>query len=237
VAAVAGQALIAAVVQARMSSRRLPGKVLRPLAGTPALQYLLERLARCGEVDDVIVATSVEASDDPVAAFCEARGTTVHRGPLEDVAARFGEVVERFGLDAFVRVTGDSPLLDQALVDRGARLFRDGEHEVVTNVFPASTFPSGQSLEVVGAEPFGRALAAMTEPDEREHVTRYVYRHHEDFRIHNFLAEHDDADLDVSLDTEEDAALIEGILQRMDRPHWDYPSAEVTALARAVQGA
>ena len=73
---------------------------------------------------------------------------TVHRGPLQDVAGRFLEVVERFGLDAFVRVTGDSPLIDQRLVDHGIDLFREGGADVVTNVFP-STFPSGQSLEVV----------------------------------------------------------------------------------------
>jgi spore coat polysaccharide biosynthesis protein SpsF len=217
-----------------MSSRRLPGKVLAPLAGRPPLQYVLERLERCREVDAVVVATSVEASDDPVAQWCEQRGTHVHRGPLDDVAARFGEVVERYALDAFVRVTGDSPLLDQALVDRGAALYREGGRDVVTNVFPRSTFPSGQSLEVVGAEPFGRALARMTEPDEREHVTRYLYRHHHDFRIENFLAAHDDGDLDVSLDTEEDARLIEAVLGRMDRPHWDYTHEDVTALAREL---
>ena len=124
-----------------MSSRRLPGKVLRPLAGQPTLQYLLERLARCEQVDRVIVATSTESSDDPVAAFCESAGTLVHRGPLEHVAARFGETVERFGLDAFVRVTADSPLLDQRLVDRGVALYRDGEFDVVTNVFPRARFP------------------------------------------------------------------------------------------------
>ncbi len=217
-----------------MSSRRLPGKVLAPLAGRPPLEYLLERLERCQEVDTVVVATSVEASDDPVARWCEQRGTSVHRGPLEHVAARFGEVVERFGLDAFVRMTGDSPLLDQALVDHGAALYRQGGHDVVTNVFPRSTFPSGQSLEVVGAEPFGRALERMTEPDEREHVTRFLYRHHQDFGIENFLARHDDGDLDVSLDTEEDARLIEAVLDRMDRPHWEYSHEDVTAIAREL---
>lgn len=215
-----------------MTSRRLPGKVLRPLAGRPALQYLLERLVRCQEVDRVIVATSTAATDDPIAAFCKMHGATLYRGPPEHVAARFGEVVDRFGLDAFVRVSGDSPLLDQALVDRGVALYRSGEHDVVTNVYPRSTFPSGQSLEVVRAEAFRRALGRMSHADEREHVTPYFYRHPEDFRICNLLAEHDDGDLDVSLDTYDDARLIEAILRRMDRPHWAYSSEETTALAR-----
>jgi spore coat polysaccharide biosynthesis protein SpsF len=229
--------VIAAVAQARMSSRRLPGKVLRPLAGTPALQYLLERLERCEEVDLVVVATSVDPSDDPVAAFCEAAGVAVHRGPLEHVAARFGEVAERFGLDAFVRVTGDSPLLDQALVDRGAALYREGDADVVTNVYPRSTFPSGQSLEVVRAAAFLEALQHMDDPYEREHVTPYFYRRPEAFRIHNFVAARDHSSLDVSLDTEQDARLIESILERMEHPHWTYSSAEITALAQAVLAA
>lgn len=220
-----------------MSSRRLPGKVLRPLAGRPTLGYLLERLARCEQVDRVIVATSTEPSDDPVAAYCEAAGALVHRGPLEHVAARFGEAVERFGLDAFVRVTADSPLLDQRLVDRGVALYRDGDFDVVTNVFPRSTFPSGQSLEVVRADAFAHALATMDDPYEREHVTPYFYRRPEEFRIHNFLAEQDDSSLDVSLDTEEDARLIEAVLGRMQRPHWSYSSAEITALAREALAA
>jgi len=230
----AARPLIAAVVQARMSSRRLPGKVLRPLAGKPALQYLLERLERCEQVDRVIVATSTEPSDDPVAAFCESAGASVHRGPLEHVAARFGEVVERFGLDAFVRVTGDSPLLDQALADRGAALYRKGGFDIVTNVYPRSTFPSGQSLEVVRAQAFRGALAHMDDPYEREHVTPYFYRRPERFCIHNFVADRDDSGLDVSLDTDDDARLIEAVLERMDRPHWTYSSDEVTALAREV---
>ena len=233
----AARPLIAAVVQARMSSRRLPGKVLRPLAGRPALQYLLERLERCEQIDRVIVATSTEPSDDPVAAFCQSEGASVHRGPLEHVAARFGEVVERFGLDAFVRVTADSPLLDQALVDRGAALYRKGGFDIVTNVYPRSTFPSGQSLEVVGADAFRTALARMDDPYEREHVTPYFYRRPGEFRIHNFVAGGDDSDLDVSLDTGEDARFIETILERMDRPHWTYSSADVAALAREVLAA
>lgn len=217
-----------------MSSRRLPGKVLRSLAGKPTLQYLLERLERCEQVDRVVVATSVDPSDDPVAAFCEAAGVAVHRGPLEHVAARFGEVAARFGLDAFVRVTADSPLLDQALVDRGAALYREGDFDVVTNVYPRSTFPSGQSLEVVRAAAFRGALAHMDDPYEREHVTPYFYRRPDEFRICNFVAERDDSALDVSLDTEQDARLIEGVLRRMERPHWTYSSDEVTALAQAV---
>ena len=116
---------VGAVVHARMGSSRLPGKVLADLGGRPALAWLVERMERAAEVDVVVVATSVEAADDPVAAFCSERGVKLHRGPLEDLAARVLGAAEAFGFDAVVRVNGDSPLLDQRLVDRGVALLRE----------------------------------------------------------------------------------------------------------------
>jgi spore coat polysaccharide biosynthesis protein SpsF len=226
--------MIAVVAQARMTSSRLPGKVLRPLDGErPTLQFLIERVQHCERADAFVVATSDDASDDPVAELCERLGVTVHRGSLQDVAGRYLDVVERFGLDAFVRVTGDSPLIDQRLIDHGIELFREGGADLVTNVFP-STFASGHSLEVVDAGAFRRAYGQMSEPVHFEHVTNYLYTHAADFRIRNFVRSPDDGALDVSLDTEDDARLIEAILARMDRPHWEYDYDAVMDLYRQV---
>src|SRR6266852_6355172 len=109
--------MIGAFVQARMSSRRLPGKVLRPIDGKPVLLYVLERLERCRTLDSVLVATSVDPSDDAVEEICHRRGTPCCRGPLDDVAGRFLAAARERDVDGFVRVSGDSPLLDQRLVD------------------------------------------------------------------------------------------------------------------------
>jgi spore coat polysaccharide biosynthesis protein SpsF len=226
--------MIAAVVQARMSSSRLPGKVLRPIAGKPALEYLLERLERAQGLDLIVVATSTEPSDDPIADYCRRRGVELHRGPLENVAERFSEVTERFGLSAFARVTGDSPALDQRVVSRAVDLFRAETPDVVTNVFP-STFPSGQSVEVVSAEAFLETFPRMTDPYDLEHVTAYFYRHPEGFRIENFTADRDESDLDMSLDTEADAELLEAMIHRMRGPHWEYGGDELVGLYRAVR--
>jgi spore coat polysaccharide biosynthesis protein SpsF len=226
--------VIAAILQARMSSSRLPGKVLRPLCGKPTLAYMFERLEHSRSLDRFIVATSTDASDDPIEEFCASAGVTCHRGPLDDVAGRFLEVIDLFELSGFVRLTGDCPLQDQGLIDRGLELFSGGQYDVVTNVAPR-TFPAGQSLEIVSADAFRRAYGLMSEPDEREHVTLFLYRHPELFGIHNLRASHDDSSIDVSLDTEQDANLIEAILARMDRPHWDYSSDEIVALYRGVQ--
>jgi spore coat polysaccharide biosynthesis protein SpsF len=218
-----------------MTSSRLPGKVLRPIQGKPMLAYMFERLDRCRSLDRYLVATSTDPSDDPIEEFCGSAGVTCHRGPLEDVAGRFLEVVDRFGLSAFVRLTGDCPLQDHLLVDRGVEVFRGGGYDVVTNLMPR-TFPAGQSLEVVSSEAFRRAYDLMVERDDREHVTPFLYRHPELFRIHNVRAEHDDSAIDVSVDTEQDADLVEAILDRMDRPHWEYSSDEIVVLYHAVSG-
>lgn len=216
-----------------MSSQRLPGKVLRPLNGKPTLAYIAERLEHCEQLDGYIVATSTEPSDDAIAAWCDENDVGWVRGPLEDVAARFVEAARANELDAFARVTADSPLLDQRVVDRAVELFREGDFDLVTNVFP-STFPSGQSVEVVDAATYATIYPEFEDPYEREHVTPFFYRHPERFRIENFTRAEDEGTLDISLDTEEDAQLIERLLAAMDRPHWEYDSEAIVALHKEI---
>lgn len=224
---------IGAVVQARMTSERLPGKVLREVAGRPLLGYLLERLARCPALDAVVVATSTDPTDAPVERFCRERGVACYRGSLSNVARRFRDALDAHGLDAFVRVSGDSPLLDPALVGRGVRLFRAGAFDLVTNVHPRS-YPPGQSVEVVGREGFRRACVAMHEADEREHVTLHFYRHPGRFRIENFAAARDYGGLRLTVDTADDLARLEAIVAAMTRPHWEYGLDDLVAVLAAV---
>jgi spore coat polysaccharide biosynthesis protein SpsF (cytidylyltransferase family) len=221
--------LIGAVVQARTGSTRLPGKVLRSLRGQPLLVYVLERLERARRLDALVVATSTAAVDDAVAELCAAHGVACFRGPLDDVAARFVGAAAAHGLDAIVRVSGDSPLLDQALVDRGVELYGD-DVDLVTNVSPR-TFPPGQSVEVVRTEALRAACAEMAEAEDREHVTRHLYAHPGRFRIRSFAAARDYGGLRLVVDTGEDFERVEAILGRMTRPHWDYGLDEVVELA------
>jgi spore coat polysaccharide biosynthesis protein SpsF len=217
------------VVQARMSSARCPGKVLREVAGKPLLGYVLERMARV-PADVVVVATSQREDDRPVREFCRRQGVAWHAGPLEDVAARFRETVERFGLESFVRVCADSPFLDQEVVSRGVEAFRAGEWDLVTNVMPR-TYPPGQSVEVVSAAAFLAAEPLFRRPEEREHVTRYFYDHAADFRLLNFTAPRDLSARPLTVDTPEDLDRCGRIVARMERPHWLYGWERVLELA------
>lgn len=208
----------ALVIQARMTSTRLPGKVLRPLAGKPLLGYLVERMRQAEEPQSLIVATSAATTDDPIAQFCEEMDLLCHRGPLEDVAGRFLEVAERMGAEHVVRVSGDSPLLDPALVDHVLRLDAD-DFDLVTNVAPR-TFPPGQSVELIRSATLKRVYPQMS-ADDKEHVTRRLYDS-PSVRVLNFERDPPVTHIPMTVDTEADVARLEAVLHAMSRPHWTY---------------
>lgn len=220
---------IGAIVQARMSSHRLPGKSLRPLCGKPMLQYVLENLRQVGGLAGPIVATSIDRSDDPIAEFCERFDYTCFRGPLDDVAARFLQAATEHGLDAFVRLSGDSPLLDWRLVTRIVALFLESGPDLATNVFPR-TFPAGMSVEVVGTAVLEGTASEMSEALDREHVTRFFYRHPDRFRIENLEHKPERRDVHLAADTPEQFDYLERIVRLLRRPHWEYSLEDVLGL-------
>jgi spore coat polysaccharide biosynthesis protein SpsF len=227
-----------AIVQARMSSKRLPGKSLRPVAGRPMLAYVVERLRRCRELAAVIVATSTMPDDDGIAALCGRLGVACHRGPLDDVLGRFLEIVEARDLSAVVRISGDSPLIDPAIVDTAARLYAESGCDLVTNVAPRS-FPRGQSVEAISAAALRRVGALEPSAEEREHVTQWFYRHPDRCSIRNFVAPRDLSAIQMSVDMAEDLSAFAAMVAAMQRPHWEYGLDELlelrqTLLQRAV---
>jgi spore coat polysaccharide biosynthesis protein SpsF len=224
-----GEQCIGAIVQARMSSRRLPGKSLLALCGKPMLQYVLESLAQVDELAETVVATSTDPSDDPIAEFCDRFGTPCFRGPLDNVAERFLQASRTHRLFAFVRVSGDSPLLDPRLVVRAVALFADSAADLATNVFPR-TYPPGMSVEVVQSETFERVVPGLNDPGDREHVTSYFYRRAEQFRIVNFAFETPRRDVHLAVDTSEQFEYVDRIVGLMNRPHWEYSLDDVLRL-------
>lgn len=218
---------IAVIIQARMSSQRLPGKVLRPVADKPMLQYTLDRLRQSIHDLRLIVATSRETSDDPLEDYCLKKGTEIFRGALDDVAGRYAALVKEHRLPAFVRVTGDSPLIDTQLIDAGIDSFATGQFDMVSNVFPRS-FPKGQSFEVLNADVFLEAVGRMTGPGEREHITQHFYRHPDKYRIYNVASNSGNyAEDNLSVDTEEDFERFRRLMEDPDRPVMDFGWEEI----------
>jgi len=165
-----------AVVQARTSSSRLPGKVLADVGGEPMLALLLARVRRARRLDRVVVATSARPDDDPVADLAAAVGTEVHRGPLEDVLGRFaGAAAGHAG--PVVRLTGDCPLLDPAVIDAVVERLEGAPGAVyASNVEPRRSFPHGLDVEAIRAETLAALDREVDDPELREHVTLAVRR-------------------------------------------------------------
>lgn len=169
--------MTAAIIQARMSSTRLPGKVLADLQGRAMLAYMVDRVRRATGLDTVAVATSVDPTDDAIGDLCAAEGITCIRGSLEDVLERYNHAAALLSADVVVRLTGDCPLVDPAVIDRVLAKFQEGGYDYVANtVPPPATFPNGMDVEVFSRAALERAARDARKPSEREHVTFHFWQ-------------------------------------------------------------
>ena len=216
---------VAVVVQARMGSKRLRGKVLLPIRNKPLLTYLLESLLQCEGITDIIVATSSNACDDAIAAYCGQQHLVCYRGSELNVASRFYDLAVSHDWDAFVRISADSPLLDHRLIDQAMTLFANGPCDLVTNIFPR-TFPRGQSIELMRTGAFLESYPSLHSADDLEHVTPFFYRNSGDYTIRNLALEVDASHLHMAVDTPHDMAVAKRVVERMQREHWTYSLKE-----------
>jgi spore coat polysaccharide biosynthesis protein SpsF len=213
--------LIPVIVQARTGSTRCPAKVMRTVAGKRLIDYTLDALEFCRAGRPLIVATSNDPLDDALAAHCTARLVPVMRGPLLDVAGRFRCVLQNFPVGAFVRVSGDSPLIDHRLVDRAVDLFRTQRPDLVSNVVER-TYPKGQSVEVISSHAFMKAEEEMTSTEDREHVTPWFYRNTDRYRIVSLKADENVGQASMVVDTEEEFERFRGLAHKLQSPAWRY---------------
>lgn len=207
---------VVGAIQARMGSTRLPGKVLLPIAGRPAIEWIAERMAHCREVDTVVVSTSVEPENDPIAELAARIGLPCVRGSETDLVERLGRTAALTGADAVVRITADCPLVDPRLVDEIVAVWRrsGGELEYVSNVFPP-TFPDGLDVEVLSREVLERLDREVSDPIFRESLTAYIREHPTSFRIVNVEHSEDLGQLRWTVDYPADLAFVEAVYQAL----------------------
>ena len=214
-----------AVLQARTSSSRLPGKVLAPLADQPMILCQLERIKRARTIDSIIIATSVDQTDDALAETVRAAGYDVVRGPLEDVLGRFVKVLDEYPATTVVRLTADCPLISPAVIDLVVNEFHASGADYLSNTM-TPTFPDGLDVEVVKASVLREVAQASTDPHEREHVTLGVYRRHETYVVRNFVdpAGRDNSHLRWTVDNPDDFAFVAAIYAALwqSNPTFDY---------------
>jgi spore coat polysaccharide biosynthesis protein SpsF len=221
--------VVGAIVQARMGSTRLPGKVLLDLAGRPALLRLVERLRRCETLGTIIVATSVEKKDDAVAAVCMAHAIPVFRGSERDVLDRYYRAALTYGLSVVVRFTADCPLIDPSLADEMIRFFlgRRGDFDLVTNRHPL-TYPDGLDLDVMAFDGLERAWRKADTPFEREHVVPFFWER--GLRVHNFeCPERLFSTHRWTLDYPEDYALLRCVYEALQHGDETFTTTQVLA--------
>lgn len=217
-----------AVVQARMGSSRLPGKVLKPLAGRPVLDHVFTRVSAASGIDHVMVATSDLPGDDAIADYCGQRGWDCVRGPETDVLTRFATAVRASNADILVRVTSDCPLFSPAILDAMLDAFDPDTTDYMSTNWPERSFPVGLDCEVMRADALLAFAETTSDPYDREHVTPHFYRNPDRYRLAGHRCDRPLAHLSITLDTAEDYERLVDLIGA--HPELTDPSADVVGI-------
>ncbi len=168
--------MITAIIQARTGSRRLPEKVLQPIAGKPLIEHVVRRTEAAQRVGQVVLATTTQPADDRLAAWAEAYGVACFRGSEDDVLDRYYQAAQAYDAEVVVRITGDCPLIDPAVIDATIGLFLSGDYAYINNIMQR-TYPDGLDTEVMTLAALETACQEAKRPSEREHVTPFIQKH------------------------------------------------------------
>ena len=217
------------ILQARMGSRRLPGKVLADLGGVPMLVRQIERIRRSRRLDRLVLATSTDAADDPLAEVAADIDLPVYRGAVDDVLDRVRGAAERGGATNVVRLTGDCPLTDPAVIDACIALHQSGDHDYTSNVHPP-TWPDGLDVEVCTRAALEQAWQEAREQAEREHVTPFLHQRPERFCLANLTADQDYSAWRWTVDEPEDLAFVRAVYAALHAQVPDFGMADVLDL-------
>jgi spore coat polysaccharide biosynthesis protein SpsF len=222
---------VGAIIQARMGSTRLPGKVMKDLLGKTVLGHVIERVKQAGELDIVIIATSENGDDDLIEMEAKKYDVTVFRGSEEDVLQRYYLAARENELDIIVRITSDCPLIDPHIIDQLVAFFKSNDFDMVTNSgtdYKKRTLPQGLDTEVFSFESLENAYFNADKSYQREHVTPYIYENSNKCFFQR--DEKDNSQLRWTLDTDEDFALIYEIYTRLYKGRHDFFYKEILEL-------
>ncbi|MAO55602.1 MAG: spore coat biosynthesis protein F [Rhodospirillaceae bacterium] len=213
---------VVASIEARMSASRLPGKVLMDVEGAPALERLVRRLDRAHRLDAIVLATTTNPADDPLAEWAEARRLPCYRGSEDDVLDRVVEAQRMMGSEIVVEVCGDTPLLDPRVIDAAVTRYLEGGVDVVSNT-ARLTWPQGIDAQVFAFGALDKVARTQSDPAVREHVSLYFYEHPEIYRIHHLAAPEAETrpGLRLQLDYAEDLELIRAVYAGLEPTYGD----------------
>lgn len=221
------------IVQARMTSTRLPGKILKQVMGKPLLAYQIERLRRVELLDELVVATTVNETDQPIISLCESLGIPHFRGPEEDVLARFYGAAMAFNAEVVVRITSDCPVIDPRVINKVIHFYNNHRllYDYVSNVLDRS-FPRGMDTEVFTAKVLSEAFFEAKADYEREHVTPFIYNNTERYKLANVSYESNQSRHRWTVDTIEDFELIKRIIEALYNQNPNFSMEDILELLK-----
>lgn len=222
---------IAAIIQARMGSTRLSGKILKTVNEKTLLEYQLERIKAVKNIDQIIVATTIKDNEQPIVELCEKLGIDYYRGSEQDVLSRYYETARKYKVDVIVRLTSDCPIIDPEIIDKVINLYLNNEGSVdyVSNTLER-TYPRGLDTEVFSFEALSKAYHDAVLQRDREHVTAYFYTNPELFKLQGLKNEESCGYHRWTVDTNEDFELIRKIIESLYPINKNFRMNDVIAL-------
>lgn len=225
---------IVATIEARMTSTRLPGKVLKPILDRPVLEFLIERLQQVDYLDDIIVATTINDTDQPIIDLCNRLNVKYFRGSEEDVLKRVLEAAKSVSADIIVEITGDCPFVDPVIVNECIETFHEGEYDYLSNAI-STTFPNGLAVQVFPVHVLEQVNSLTSDQIDHEHVSIYIYEHPERYRLKNVEAKGELfwPELAITLDTPEDYELIRIIFEELYPRNPTFSAIDIVRFLRS----
>lgn len=228
---------VVATIEARMTSSRLPGKVLMKSCGKPILQHIIERLQRSQRLDDIVIATTINKEDDLIVQLCESIGCRYFRGSENDVLDRVVNTAKSVKADIVVEICGDCPFIDWRHVDHLIEMYLSGDYDFVSNNMERS-FPMGFDIRVFATDLIDRLNMFSTNLLDHEHVSIHFPQHQETYRCYNWHApkEEDRPDIEVTLDEMDDYKVINTIFEELYPLNADFSCRDVIEYLDNHQG-
>ena len=209
------------ILQARMSSSRLPGKVLKPIKGKPILEYEIKRILKSKKIDKLVLATSTDKSDDILEEFAKKIGIDCFRGDLDNVLKRYYDCAKKYKADTIIRLTGDCPVMDSEVIDSVIECYKKNRVEYASNIINR-TFPDGLDIEVFSFETLEKIYKNANLKEEKEHVTKYIFNHLDEFNVCNYENDIDYSYMRWTLDTIDDFYFFKSIYKNVDNIYFPW---------------
>ena len=205
-----------AIIQVRMGSTRLPGKVLKKLNGITVLESLLNQLNYSKLLNDKIIATTSNSEDDVIVNFCKSKEIKYFRGSQDDVLDRYYNCAKKFSINTIIRITSDCPLMDPQVVDDVIDFYLKNSYDYVNN-FYKRTYPYGNDVEIFSLKVLEKVWEKATKPSEREHVTPYIYNNPDEFSLGWIENKENLSEFHWTIDRKEDLIFVQNIFKKISK--------------------